>query len=330
MLYTGHKCMICGKEFTEDDDVVVCVDCGTPYHRACYKQQGCVNTELHESGRSWKDENTAETVVCRRCGKSLSPDQRYCDRCGTLADGAAPFEGASGAQGDKGAPYGGMGSPGSPYGHGQGMPGGMTERIVTLEVRPEDIADEDVTYGELTQFVGPSAAYYMPRFAMINRFGFKLGLNIGALIFPELYFAYRKMPMTALGIMLLRMVLSLPALLVMLTIPEYSEVFITNFSSFPQIVDILRHIAEYKGAESISDLSTLISILDTVICLALGMWANYIYYRHALHKVHALKEADNSDYIPLSGGTSIPMLILFILMTSVRFIASLYIINAFI
>ncbi|MBQ3919840.1 MAG: hypothetical protein II695_09210, partial [Oscillospiraceae bacterium] len=33
MLYTGHKCMVCGKVFTDDDDVVVCVECGTPYHR---------------------------------------------------------------------------------------------------------------------------------------------------------------------------------------------------------------------------------------------------------------------------------------------------------
>ena len=318
MLYTGHKCRICGKEFTEDDDVVVCVECGTPYHRDCYKAEGCIASDLHESGRSWKDENTeAEDIICRRCGKHLSPDQKYCDQCGTPAGYEAV--GRTGTDGQ------GMGYNDAPFPGTQ-----INERVVTLEVRPEDEADEGVTYGELTRFVGPSASYYMPRFAMMNRFGFKVGLNIGALIFPELYFAYRKMPWQAIGIMLLRMMLSLPSLLVMLSIPEYSELFITNYQQFPQIVEMLRHIAQFKGADKISDISTLISALDTAICLALGMWSNYFYYKHALRKVQELKESDNSDYIAISGGTSIPLLIIFILMMSVRFIVSLFIINAFI
>ena len=30
MKYKGEKCAACGKEFTEDDDVVVCPECGSP------------------------------------------------------------------------------------------------------------------------------------------------------------------------------------------------------------------------------------------------------------------------------------------------------------
>ena len=33
--YINEKCISCGKEFTKDDDVVVCPECGTPYHRGC-------------------------------------------------------------------------------------------------------------------------------------------------------------------------------------------------------------------------------------------------------------------------------------------------------
>ena len=41
--FTGCPCSVCGKALTDTDDIVVCPDCGAPYHRACYeKQGGCV------------------------------------------------------------------------------------------------------------------------------------------------------------------------------------------------------------------------------------------------------------------------------------------------
>ena len=52
--YTGAKCKVCQEPFKDGDDIVVCPDCGTPYHRECYKKAGkCINDELHESGGSW-------------------------------------------------------------------------------------------------------------------------------------------------------------------------------------------------------------------------------------------------------------------------------------
>ena len=36
MRYTGETCPVCNKVFQEDDDIVVCPDCGTPHHRKCY------------------------------------------------------------------------------------------------------------------------------------------------------------------------------------------------------------------------------------------------------------------------------------------------------
>ena len=46
--YLGLKCGVCGKNFEEEDDVVVCPECGTPAHRACYKEHGgCPNEEKH-------------------------------------------------------------------------------------------------------------------------------------------------------------------------------------------------------------------------------------------------------------------------------------------
>ncbi len=48
MKYTNYKCPVCHNVFNEDDDVVVCAECGTPYHRECYIQNGkCVNEDKH-------------------------------------------------------------------------------------------------------------------------------------------------------------------------------------------------------------------------------------------------------------------------------------------
>ena len=59
-IHTGEKCFVCGQVFTDNDDVVVCPDCGTPYHRACWQKNGaCVNLPLHESGKSWQPEKKA-------------------------------------------------------------------------------------------------------------------------------------------------------------------------------------------------------------------------------------------------------------------------------
>lgn len=60
MKYTGIPCAACGKKFTAEDDVVVCPECGTPYHRACYKELGhCVNEARHAEGYVWQPPKAA-------------------------------------------------------------------------------------------------------------------------------------------------------------------------------------------------------------------------------------------------------------------------------
>ncbi len=52
--YSYEKCPVCEKEFTNNDDIVVCPLCGTPHHRDCYKQNGeCGNYEKHNEGFRW-------------------------------------------------------------------------------------------------------------------------------------------------------------------------------------------------------------------------------------------------------------------------------------
>lgn len=48
MNYTNYKCPVCNNQFTDEDDIVVCPECGTPHHRECYIQNSvCANVDKH-------------------------------------------------------------------------------------------------------------------------------------------------------------------------------------------------------------------------------------------------------------------------------------------
>ena len=50
MDFKNYFCPVCNNKFTDDDDVVVCPECGTPHHRDCYfSNGGCFNEEKHNS-----------------------------------------------------------------------------------------------------------------------------------------------------------------------------------------------------------------------------------------------------------------------------------------
>ncbi len=53
--YYGCPCEGCGKPLTLQDDIVVCPDCGAPYHRDCYEKLGrCIHAPAHAAGYEWK------------------------------------------------------------------------------------------------------------------------------------------------------------------------------------------------------------------------------------------------------------------------------------
>lgn len=62
--YLNQKCPVCEKEFTSDDDIVVCPICGTPHHRECYKKNGeCGNFDEHNKGYRWTPTETSSPAT---------------------------------------------------------------------------------------------------------------------------------------------------------------------------------------------------------------------------------------------------------------------------
>ena len=93
--YIGHSCVVCGQVFKKEDDIVVCPDCGTPHHRACYEKLGhCGNEALHATGEEWtppsqwseKNEKVFDgegPLRCSRCGTVCRAGTLFCPVCGT-------------------------------------------------------------------------------------------------------------------------------------------------------------------------------------------------------------------------------------------------------
>lgn len=92
MKYTGNSCKGCGLPFNEDDDIVVCPECGTPQHRECYdKENKCVCSHLHGEDYAWQGvviresplpEEKKETVSCPNCGYENPKGTPVCKQCG--------------------------------------------------------------------------------------------------------------------------------------------------------------------------------------------------------------------------------------------------------
>lgn len=91
MNYTGNICPGCNDTFKEDDDIVVCPECGTPQHRECYEKENCcVNSHLHSEAYKWEgiekvkpvSQPKADTIPCPNCGIDNPRGSQVCRNCG--------------------------------------------------------------------------------------------------------------------------------------------------------------------------------------------------------------------------------------------------------
>jgi len=215
--YQGQPCMICGKPFTEQDDIVTCPDCGTPYHRACYRETGaCVNTALHESGGSWVVERRQEIVRQQRAEK--------------FAEQAA--QAAERERGEQPKMFNG-----SLY---DGVRLNPHDPCVGLD--PEENMD-GATMREVAEFVGTNRFYYLPLFRLMKQTGRKYSFNLVCLFFPQLYFANRKMWLMTLGSMIAELLLSVTTVLQYMNEMQISPSWVdVNSAGFLQIDTIMSFV----------------------------------------------------------------------------------------
>lgn len=96
MRYQDEPCCGCGRALDpQNDNVVVCPDCGAPMHRACWDTAAaCPLREQHSPDFVWVptiapapappafDPKTQLGIICPHCGANCPPSQSRCLECG--------------------------------------------------------------------------------------------------------------------------------------------------------------------------------------------------------------------------------------------------------
>ena len=322
--YIGTRCIVCSEKFTSEDDVVICPDCGTPYHRTCYQNEGnCVNTILHKNGGEWKpsydvgsgDGECSETV-CRFCGYTNPPLTLFCQRCGMPSSGInndvngmngyeQRYDGAS-INSDPGA-YNRNANSGIPF-----NPYFVNFSDPLCGFNPEEEV-EGVKMWELGDFVGTNTHYYLPLFKQFKDLGRKFSLNFSAMLFPELYFSYRKMPLLALAALVLR---------ILSRVPQFIYAF-AGASGYGLISEIAsRFDVKSPAFQGVSLIGTAIYY---VLMFTFGFLGNRLYYNHTIRKIKSVRGSRSGMELRAAlskkGGTSALLLSLFICLMAIPYAA---------
>lgn len=76
--FEDKLCPICRKRFTADDEVVVCPECGTPHHRACWnKLNRCGVEEYHGMNYVWNGRLPDEEEPIKSEPETEQPDDPH-------------------------------------------------------------------------------------------------------------------------------------------------------------------------------------------------------------------------------------------------------------
>ncbi len=268
--YVKEKCQVCGNELKEGDDIVVCPECGAPYHRECIKSVGeCVYKDKHAEGFvfevSDKPKNIDDvgapcpTLECPRCGEQNPSSYTNCQVCQTPLKRETPRVQVTF--------------------NGQQVP-----FFMPFAVNPEEEFG-GVKAKEISEFVGQNQRYFMPRFKFLSARSFSW--NWGAFFFRSLYFMYRKMWLVGIIVFLLELILEAGAI---------SALFLA-----------FEGILSEKPYTLITD---ALSVCAIALQFASAAFANKLYCNHVIRKIKKLKETskDENEYktkLAKKGSTSV-------------------------
>lgn len=302
--YIGSKCIVCEKNFQQSDDIVVCPQCGTPYHRQCYLDSGaCINKELHESGGSWSKPSpsgsgeASDIPRCPRCGKDVPPLALFCESCGMPISTEEKIPGPQTQPGTS-DPYNDFGSPFN----AEHLKVNFSDPLCGMN--PEEDFD-GVKLADLADYVGKNTFYFLPVFKRMKESGKKVTWNFPAMLVPPMYFAYRKMFPIMVLLMVVSLITNIPGLI--FTFVRMGEMTGTPLDGFLSNIDV------YSG--SFGMLNTVCYMISWGIRLFTGAFANWIYYRQCIRQVKKLKGAEApKETLQKKGGVSMVALSIILLL----------------
>lgn len=274
--YAHIDCPVCGKPLDDGSAVVVCPECGAPYHLECYKvEQKCIFPDLHEKHQEWKPpvKEANETKYdgraefrCSRCGAVNPPHGIFCQVCGNQLNNqtAESF------------------NPDDPYGQKSPFEGGFVPPGMPLNpfispfggVSPDEEID-GVPAKDIAMFVGKNSHYFLPHFKQLSvSKGKAVSINWAAFFFSGGYFLYRKMYGIGVLVLLVNIMCSVPDFLATISMINATGPFNTGFIN----------------TDSLSTVSLVASLLNMALRLFCFFMANRLYKKHTYKKIAKIKE----------------------------------------
>ena len=291
--YIGVACPVCHKRFVAGDDIVVCPECGTPHHRACWQQNGdCFNKMRHKDGYVFEvprvnPRDNQPQVACPYCGQSNPAGATFCIHCGKVLRDAASEE--------RQAPTGTY-STGDPFGARQNIQsfnlyGGVDPDSEIDGVKVRDIAT----------YIGKSSGYYLFQYKNMQRRGKKTSFSLPGFFIAPIFLLYRKMWGMGLLALLVQTVLTLPQMVL-----DFLSLF--NVAWYESVVN-------WAGTNTLYGLLMACSLLSLVWKIVISLYANHLYLRHVVKKVkhiqsHATSDQQYQAAIAKKGGVSTVVMVI--------------------
>ena len=304
MDFIGSKCPVCNQYFHADEDIVVCPDCGTPQHRACWEAIGrCYHADQHGTDFAYTGDDEPQDsnmIRCRSCGKENEKTQFFCKYC------AAPLSREDEQQPNR--------APGSQTGTPGGAPFGADPSMFMdpLGGIPADTDMGDgVTAGEMAKYVKQNTPYFMRVFnniRTVNRSRF----NFCAAFFSGGYLLYRKM--YKIGALLTALQIGMMFLSTYITI-LYRDDF-TNIANRAGNAGSITQILEYfstlsKGHLFVLYIPSIVSALTLVLRIVIGFTANRMYFKHCRQQIIRIKSETTTESpetaLQTKGGVNMPL-----------------------
>lgn len=280
--FTGHECPVCKKAFVEKDDLVVCPDCGAPYHRTCYHEAGqCVYTDKHGTGFEWTPPHTEkeeQNTVCTNCGTHCGAEDRFCRSCGAPVNQQQTGE-------NSGFDYSRL------YNNTYTPPetAQQEQNPFEVELDPTSLVD-GIPVADWAAFIGPSHHLYVMLFKQMELLQRKAAISFSAMVFGPFYFMYRKAWKPAMIFTALMLLVDLPSVLYVLRLTE--SVVTAGMSA-----DVL-----YR-------LSAAASVLNLAVMSVRGLYGFYLYKTSSLNAIRRIRQNYPDDQkrryvLQAQGGTS--------------------------
>lgn len=270
--YYGCPCEGCGLPLTLRDDIVVCPDCGAPYHRDCYEKMGqCIHAPAHGKGYEWKfPYQDAELRTCPACGERTLRSAERCRCCGAKLPPEAEAEpnDRAAAQSEQGGAFD-YASFYRQYGAAERAADPLRERFTAAFGREEKM--DGIPWQDWADYIGPAAPAYLADYSRMQLQHSKISMSFSALVFGPFYFFYRKAWKPGFAFLAAELALGLPTIIEMMQL--------TNSALAPAL-----------STTALLILARVCSALGFLLMVLRGMYGKWLYRKCAAAQIRRIRQ----------------------------------------